>query len=371
MQRALQLKHRPLPRYLAFLLASLIVYASVVSTVHLIHSDTSMMLPAGIMVLGALLVLLLALRQQTAMWCYWALSTASLAPSAIGNMWLPLALLLLLPFLVFAAAGWQNVLNLVFLLATLWYETKDATLLQASIYILLIISFTYVLPLALRLARETAEARLESLRQQQLLQAQIQEELAQELHDVIAREISTIIIKAAGSSTQNTQSTLQDCERHARLALDELRRLVGTLRTQKDIGNQPLLSSAEADPESSFADAVELLSEEGFIVDSRVTGDLSALPPGIAPTFVKIIDELSFNTLKYAPAGETVILHVALENGMCELSTRNRYTVEKFTGTGHGLLSIQERVITLGGTIEYGRKGDCWNVDIKIPLEKR
>jgi signal transduction histidine kinase len=202
--------------------------------------------------------------------------------------------------------------------------------------------------------------------------------IARELHDVVAHGLSVIVVQAFAErrSLQNTgrevdvesiDATLTSIEKAGRDALVDLRRLLGLLRRTED---PPALT-----PQPGLAQLDELLAtarDAGLEVDVDVTGDRSALPPGLDLTAYRIVQEALTNVLKHANA-QRVRVGVAFQRNQLDLEVSDDGdSVEPgpvTEGGGHGLIGMRERAHVFGGTITAGwATGGGWTVHARLPV---
>ncbi|RFU40948.1 sensor histidine kinase [Actinomadura logoneensis] len=180
--------------------------------------------------------------------------------------------------------------------------------------------------------------------------------IARELHDVVAHHMSMIAIQAEAAPYKTpdvppeTRDDLAEIRATALDALREMRRILGVLR-QED--------GAVTAPQPSLEHLDELLAGArgtGLEVSSKVTGDVSDLPPGVGLTAYRIVQEALSNAMRHAP-GSAVGVEVARAGGILRLSVVNGPAAPGHPrtpsppGSGHGLVGMRERVAMLGGEL--------------------
>jgi signal transduction histidine kinase len=218
-----------------------------------------------------------------------------------------------------------------------------------------------------RLARELAEKaeRAQHAREEEERRAIAVERnrIARELHDVLAHNLSVMVVQAAGArqvlekSPERAVEAAGLIERTGREALAEIRHLFGPVRR----GETEPLSGAQ-----SIA-RVDVLArrarEAGLRVELRVTGDPVELPGGIDLAAYRIVQEALTNALKHSP-GARARVTVAWEPNELVLSVeddgkgpRDDYELGE-AGGGHGLVGMRERAAVHGGIVQAGREPD-------------
>lgn len=212
------------------------------------------------------------------------------------------------------------------------------------------------------------------LGQQRELQAQAavaveRGRIARELHDVIAHNVSMIVVQAGAAARvlegqqPNVRSALEAIETTGRATVDEMRRLLGVLR-QSDEG----LALA---PQPGLAGLEELVANvrgAGLPVELRVEGRPTKLPPALDLTAYRIVQEALTNALKHAGPARAE-LTVRYEPSAVEIEVRDDGAgTANGNGGGHGLIGMRERAALWGGSIEAGRSELGWTVRARLPL---
>ena len=222
-------------------------------------------------------------------------------------------------------------------------------------------------------ALERANLELEQQRELQAEAAVAVERgrIARELHDVIAHNVSMIVVQAGAAARvlegaqPHVRAALEAIETTGRDTVDEMRRLLGVLR---DDGDGVLLS-----PQPGLADLGQLVAnvrEAGLPVEVRVEGEPSPLPPALDLTAYRIAQEALTNALKHAgpPAQAEVVLRY--DASAVEIEVRDNGAGKgDGGGTGNGLVGMRERVALWGGRVEAGRTGAGWCVRARLPIE--
>lgn len=184
--------------------------------------------------------------------------------------------------------------------------------------------------------------------------------IARELHDIVAHHISTISVQAETARYTTPGLPPEGAERFlaigdtARLALTEMRRLLGVLR--EDAPAEPA-AAAPRSPQPGLDQLVTLVDEAraatGTAVRLIVRGHVTALDPGLELTAYRIVQEALTNARRHAPG---VAVDVELHYRESQLAIRVR-DCGPGTGPGepgHGLLGMRERTAMAGGTLRAG-----------------
>jgi signal transduction histidine kinase len=222
-------------------------------------------------------------------------------------------------------------------------------------------------------------ARLEREREEKADRAVIEERarIARELHDVIAHNVSVMVVQAAAGEEvfdedpERARESLSAVASTGRAALTELRRLLGVIRADDDQGQEPAFAPQ---PGIEYVgELVRQVNDAGLPVELSVIGEPRALPEGVALCAYRIVQEALTNTLKHAEAsGARVNVRYAAD--ALELQVvddgRGGSQVNGEAG-GHGLIGMRERVALFGGELTTsGRAGRGYEVRARLPIEE-
>jgi signal transduction histidine kinase len=187
--------------------------------------------------------------------------------------------------------------------------------------------------------------------------------IARELHDVLAHNLSVMVVQATGARQVLERDPARAVEaaglieRTGREALAELRHLFGPVRRGDGVPLSGPPSIARIDELARRA------RDAGLSVELRVTGDPVELPGGIDLAAYRIVQEALTNTLKHS-AGARARVTVSYEPGEVVLSIeddgegpRAGYELGD-AGGGHGLVGMRERAAVYGGVVQAGREPD-------------
>jgi signal transduction histidine kinase len=194
--------------------------------------------------------------------------------------------------------------------------------------------------------------------------------IARELHDVIAHNVSMIVVQAGAErrvldgASASTHEVLQTIEQIGRGALTEMRRLLGMLRSDADdaLAPQPGLGDVPR--------LVTQVREAGLPVDLRIDGERRELPVGIELSAYRIVQEALTNALKHAgEAHAAVRIRYGDDSLELEIVDDGAEEANRLAGGGHGLVGMRERVALYGGRFDASpNPGGGFVVRAKLPI---
>jgi signal transduction histidine kinase len=202
------------------------------------------------------------------------------------------------------------------------------------------------------------------------------ERIARELHDVVAHNLSVIVIQAGAGirafpqQPQRSLGTLEAIESTAREALGEMRRMLSLLGPAEGADElTPLPGLANLDS------LVERVRAAGRGVNVAVEGDPAAINPAVDLSAYRIIQEALTNALRHSGAKAARVRigygHAALEVEVIDDGSAGPGPAAPVESThgGRGLVGMQERVNLFGGRLEVGpRLEGGFRVAAWIPL---
>ncbi|CAM2800530.1 sensor histidine kinase [Saccharomonospora xinjiangensis] len=196
--------------------------------------------------------------------------------------------------------------------------------------------------------------------------------IARDMHDVVAHSLSLIAVKAgvahhlAEQRPAEARSALGLVESTAREALDEMRTILGVLRSGD--------TAAELAPAPGLAGLDELAERAGL---GGVRVELSVdvpggLPGGVALTVYRVVQEALTNAVKHAAGARcTVAVTRNTDAVFVEILDDGAGPARFSPSEGHGLRGMRERVSLHGGKLEAGpRRDGGFRVAASIPTTR-
>ena len=213
-----------------------------------------------------------------------------------------------------------------------------------------------------RLVQALTERAERAEREQHLLAEQARTEerarLAGEMHDVVTHRVSLMVLQAGAlqmtAPDEPTRQAADELRASGCQALDELRDLVGILRTEPDQDESP-----------SAADFAALVAEStavGSPAELVEVGNPALASPVVARTAYRVVREALTNVRKHAP-GARATVRVEYDEAQVRLSVRNtsptgQRSALAGTGSGLGLAHLRQRIELVHGTLRAGPEPD-------------
>ncbi|WP_336662608.1 sensor histidine kinase [Leucobacter sp. USHLN154] len=185
--------------------------------------------------------------------------------------------------------------------------------------------------------------------------------IARELHDVVAHHVSVMGIQAAAARRSierdpaRAVAALGVVEESAGTAVDELRRLVGTLRDPAKEGSAPTTIGV-----AHLSELVAEAQSSGTPTTLIVAGEPRPIPMLVDVALYRVVQEALTNVRKHAGRGATAEVRLrfgadAVEVEVADDGVRQELT-QRSRGSGLGLQGMRERIGAVGGTVHAGRR---------------
>ncbi|WP_239108325.1 sensor histidine kinase [Microbispora siamensis] len=191
--------------------------------------------------------------------------------------------------------------------------------------------------------------------------------MAQELHDVLAHNISLIHVQAS-----TALHILDDHPEQARTALSTIKQASKDVLTEMRGVLSLLRDGAPRSPIAGMAHLSDLAERSGLRVTLEVTGQERPLPAGIDRAGYRIVQESLTNVSRHAPGSRvTVRVAYAAEEVTVTIEDDGAGTAraEAGLGSGNGIPGMRERAAALGGSLTAGpRPGGGFRVEARLPL---
>ena len=197
-------------------------------------------------------------------------------------------------------------------------------------------------------------------------EANIRNQIARELHDIVAHSLSVIVVQAEGGRRLATKQpeaaseTLATIATAGREALSEMRRIVAVLRE----GDEP----TEYAPSPGLLDIPAMVAKTGARLVVR--GEAPTVVAGLGLTAYRVVQEALTNVLKHAgPDADPVVTLDYTDQIEIDVSDSGIGAKASCDGRGHGLQGMSERVGSHGGRLEAGPQEPGYRVRAWLPIQ--
>lgn len=189
-----------------------------------------------------------------------------------------------------------------------------------------------------------------ALRAEEIATLQERNRIAREIHDSLGHSLTALnlhlemALKLANIQPDRSREVLTEAKRLGSVALQDVRSSVSTLRSDPLQGQD-------------LPTAIDRLLEDLKLsnqIQPICQLDLPAiLPPDVATTIYRIVQEALTNITKYADASKAIVsIRSNLHQIELEISDNGRGFDPDLVATGFGLQGMRERVLSLQGKIE-------------------
>jgi signal transduction histidine kinase len=214
---------------------------------------------------------------------------------------------------------------------------------------------------------QTAERQLAAEEDQRRRAGEQRLRIAQELHDVLAHDISLINVQAGvalhlvDEQPEQARTALANIKEASRDALHELRSALDLLRAGDDAPRTP-------SPRLEDLDAlVAAVRGNGIDVRLERNGTLPAVPTAVELAAFRIVQEALTNVTRHAHA-RVATVRVGHDGSALTVEITDD-GLGSDAAPGNGITGMRERAAALGGTLDAGRcPGGGFGVVARLPV---
>ena len=194
--------------------------------------------------------------------------------------------------------------------------------------------------------------------------------IAQELHDVVAHNVSLIVVQAqalgATAGDERVREATDGIADLGRQAMTEMHRTLKLLRGSED-------DPAALAPQPGLGELRELIERArtaGVGVELAVEGEPRPLAQSVDLSAYRIVQEALTNVVKHAGRAHTTVT-LGYRPDTLELTIADTGdTLPQASAGGHGLVGMRERAALFGGTLTAGpRDGRGFEVRASLPYD--
>jgi signal transduction histidine kinase len=207
--------------------------------------------------------------------------------------------------------------------------------------------------------------------------------IARELHDVVAHHVSVMGVQAGAArrvlqrDPQQATESLSAIESSAREAVDELHRMLTTLRDDSEPGGDDGRPGGAVDGPSmhgveQLPELLEDARSAGLGAELTIVGEARELTPLVSITVYRVVQEALTNAIKHAGVTAGIDVRLRYLDASVEVEVTDSGGVPTSGGTakgsGLGIVGMRERLTAVGGTLEAGpRARGGYRVRADIP----
>lgn len=197
--------------------------------------------------------------------------------------------------------------------------------------------------------REVADRLVRALEQQRL-------QVAGELHDNVAHELSLIVMRANQGSLQP-----QDAAKELAFIAETGARANGYLRNLMVL-LRPGEPVRPVDLGAALRRAEHDLTAAGLKVSVEMDGEPGSVPQPVSDAVARVVKEAVNNMVRHAARDRPAAVMVAVMPGRVMLGFTNGCVPHQGRGHGLGLMGMRERVEAVGGSFQAGSSDGVWRV---------
>ncbi|MDO4254723.1 MAG: histidine kinase [Kocuria sp.] len=231
------------------------------------------------------------------------------------------------------------------------------------------------------------------------------QDLARELHDLVAHDVTATALRANAGLLSNDQdfqrTALQDIADSASGTIADLRRLVNILREepvrtptttvpQNEYPHGALIFEKLPPPTPTMSDvlqhSVRTLRDSGYrdIAVNEGPG-WEYVTTSVRSVCQRVVQESCANIVRHGHLGGAIRIRVEITSSLdgaghaeVEVSNQMDHSPQRdsiapqavLSAGGFGLLGLQERISVFGGELSSGPDGDRWVVYARLPLQE-
>lgn len=222
------------------------------------------------------------------------------------------------------------------------------------------------------LVERTKRLEYESDQQVKLAAAAERSRIAREMHDVVAHNVSIMVTLADGALATasahpaKAKEAMADVSATGRLALVDMRHLLGVLRTDDFTANR------EPQPQlSGLPRLIDGVRATGLAIELREMGTPFNVAPGVELTIYRIVQESLTNILKHAAEPKMARVTLTFDTPFVEVHVGDDGKRVGPRAEGHGLVGMRERAALCGGVLIAGPQQDGgWEVMARVRADR-
>jgi signal transduction histidine kinase len=218
------------------------------------------------------------------------------------------------------------------------------------------------------LRAHVAERLDQARREHELVVAEERARIARELHDSAGHALNTILVQAGAARVlrdrdrERSAQAVATIEDLARETIEEIDRIVGLLREDREMDRSPLPGIDQ------IPALVEQQRAGGLDIHLTIDGEPDRRPPTpVSRAVYRIAQESLTNASRHGTGSAAIAIQLGPD--ALDLSVANPVTihVEPRPGGGRGIAGMRERAKLLGGSLQAGRNGSRFELHARLP----
>ncbi|AWB83574.1 sensor histidine kinase [Corynebacterium liangguodongii] len=187
--------------------------------------------------------------------------------------------------------------------------------------------------------------------------------IARELHDALAHSLTLMKVQAAAglvaskSDPEAAVGALEEIRQTSDEALTAVREIVHALRNSSAVARRVDLPGV-----------IEGFRAAGLDIDARIPAELDASPELIQLAVSRIVTEAFTNVLRHQGVGARVIVEVTCGDCLAIDVASSGTAQADSRGSRTGLIGLEERARSLGGSFRAGGSPKSFRVHAELPL---
>jgi signal transduction histidine kinase len=220
------------------------------------------------------------------------------------------------------------------------------------------------------LRAHVAEQLDQARREHELVVAEERARIARELHDSAGHALNTILVQAGAArvlrerDSERSAQAVATIEDLARETIEEIDRIVGLLREDREMDRSPLPGIDQ------IPALVERQRAGGLDVHLTIDGEPNRPPAPVSRAAYRIAQESLTNASRHGTG--SAVIAIQLGPDALELSVANPVTAhaEPRPGGGRGIAGMRERAKLLGGSLQAARNGSRFELHAQLPYSR-
>jgi len=210
----------------------------------------------------------------------------------------------------------------------------------------------------------------EARREHELVVAEERARIARELHDSAGHALNTILVQAGAARVlrdrdrERSAQAVATIEDLARETIEEIDRIVGLLREDREMDRAPLPGIDQ------IPALIERERAGGLDVQFTIDGEPDRrAPTPVSRAVYRIAQESLTNASRHGTGSAAIAIQLGTD--ALELTVANPVTthVESRPGGGRGIAGMRERAKLLGGSLQAGRHGSRFELHAHLPYD--